>query len=105
MVYGDRRPHVVALVVADPDWAQHWAATRGRAADERDLAEDAEFHQAMAQAIEAVNDRLSVVERIRRFRIAPEAFSVENGQLTPTIKIRRHAIRQVYGASLDALYD
>jgi long-chain acyl-CoA synthetase len=105
MVYGDRRPHLVALVVADPEWAKTWAHARGKPADATSLADDAEFHQAVSQAIEAVNSRLSVVERIRRFRIAAQAFSVENGQLTPTLKIRRHAIRRTYGGSLDALYD
>ncbi len=105
MVYGDRRPHVVALIVADPEWAKDWAAARGKPADAASLADDAEFYHALAQAIEAVNERLSIVERIRRFRIVPEPFSVENGQLTPTMKIRRHAIRRVHGTSLDALYD
>ena len=44
-------------------------------------------------------------ERIRRFLIAREPFSVANGQLTPTLKIRRHAIRDAYGASCEALYE
>jgi long-chain acyl-CoA synthetase len=105
MVYGDRRPHVVALVVADPEWAKRWAAARGKPAEASSLADDPEFHHAVAEAIDAVNGSLSVVERIRRFRIAREAFSVENGLLTPTLKIRRHAIRRIYGGSLDALYD
>ncbi|MFO1153536.1 MAG: long-chain fatty acid--CoA ligase [Rhodospirillales bacterium] len=105
MIYGDRRPHLVALLVADPEWAKRWAAAREVKAEPGRLAENADFHRALAQVIDEVNRELSVVERIRRFRIAPEPFSVENGQLTPTLKIRRHAIRQAYGSNIEALYD
>jgi long-chain acyl-CoA synthetase len=42
---------------------------------------------------------------VRRFLIAREPFTTANGQMTPTLKIRRHAIRAAYGEALDALYD
>jgi long-chain acyl-CoA synthetase len=51
-----------------------------------------------------VNKDLSVTERIRRFVLADEPFTIENEQLTPSLKIRRHVIRKVYGERLDALY-
>ena len=51
-----------------------------------------------------VNGVLSPVERARRFVIATEPFTIANGQMTPTLKIKRHAIREAYGAALDALY-
>ena len=47
---------------------------------------------------------LSPNERVRRFVIAGEAFTIANGQMTPTLKIKRHVIREAYGAALDALY-
>jgi long-chain acyl-CoA synthetase len=52
-----------------------------------------------------VNERLAPPERIRRFLIANEPFSTVNGQLTPTMKVRRHAVRAAYGAAFDALYE
>ncbi|MFO1129461.1 MAG: long-chain fatty acid--CoA ligase [Rhodospirillales bacterium] len=104
VVYGDKRPHLVALVVPDPEWMKHWAAAHAQPVGSG-LAENAAFHQAVGQAIEAVNGQLSVVERIRRFRIADEPFSVENGQLTSTMKVRRHVVRSVYGERLDSLYE
>ena len=52
-----------------------------------------------------VNQRLSPIERVRRFAIAAEPFTIANGQMTPTLKIKRHVIRDAYGAALDALYD
>jgi long-chain acyl-CoA synthetase len=51
-----------------------------------------------------VNADLSVVERVRRFILADEPFTIDNEQMTPSLKIRRHVIGNVYGERLDALY-
>lgn len=94
MVYGDRRPHLVAVVVPSKELIE---SRTGR--DSIDLA------TAITTAIARANATLSAIERVRRFIIASEPFTTENGQMTPTLKIRRRAIRQVYGAALEALYD
>jgi long-chain acyl-CoA synthetase len=104
MVHGDRHPHVVALLVPDEEFLRGWAATHGRRANLTELAEDAEFRQAIAQAVERVNAGLSAIERIRRFAIAAETFSTENGMLTVSLKIRRHKIKERYAAVLEGLY-
>jgi len=102
MIYGDRRPHVVALVVPDPEWTQDWAAEHGVAvADARD---DPAYLRALSAAIDRVNGGLSVTEKVRRIAIADEPFLIENEELTPSMKIRRHVIRKRYGPRLDALY-
>ena len=89
MVSGDRRPHLVALIVPDPEIA-----------DRRPT-----LHAAASQAaVDRVNADLSVIEKVRRFILADEPFTIENEQLTPSMKIRRHVIREVYGERLDALY-
>ena len=59
----------------------------------------------IAAALSEVNARLSPIERIRRFALIDEPFTLENGMLTPTLKIRRHLIRDRYAAILDALYE
>ena len=51
-----------------------------------------------------MNADSSVIERVRRFIIADEPFTTDNEQLTPSLKIRRHVIKKVYGERLDALY-
>jgi long-chain acyl-CoA synthetase len=104
MVHGDRRPHLVALIVPDPDFMREWAAARGVPADEAALREDPAFLAAIRAAIDRVSADLSVIEKVRRFAFADEAFSIENSELTPSMKIRRHAIRARYQARLDALY-
>ena len=106
MVHGDRRPHLVALIVPDPDWAQSWAAQTGRGdLSLAALCEDADFRREIAEAVESVNRQLSPIEKVRRFILTGEPFSVDNCQMTPTLKIRRHKIREIYGPSLDALYN
>ncbi|HYJ29139.1 MAG TPA: long-chain fatty acid--CoA ligase [Allosphingosinicella sp.] len=105
MVTGDRRPYIVGLIVPDPDWTREWAAANfkpGAAPDA--LRDDADYVKAIGAAVDRVNAGLSVTEKVRRFIIADAPFSVENEQLTPSIKIRRHVIREAYGERLDALY-
>ncbi|HEX8484774.1 long-chain fatty acid--CoA ligase [Sphingomonas sp.] len=104
MIAGDRRPHMVALIVPDPDWTQEWCAENGDACNFARLAENSAYRTAIGAAIERVNKDLSVTERIRRFILADAPFTIENEQLTPSLKIRRHVIRQAYGERLDALY-
>lgn len=104
MVYGDRKPHLVALIVPDPDFMADWAKANGKPKDVAALAEDEDFRSAIAAAIDRVNEDLSVIERVRRFIVVAEAFSIENEMMTPSMKIRRHVIRENFGDALEALY-
>ena len=104
MVYGDRRPHLVALIVPDETFARTWANAEGREPDFAALVEDEAFRDAVGEAIERVGTSLSAIERVRRFLLVADPFTVENGMMTPTLKIRRHMIAEKYGAALEALY-
>jgi long-chain acyl-CoA synthetase len=103
MVFGDRHPYLVAVVVPDPEFVAGYAAG-DTPPDLPALAADPGFHKVLSAAIARVNRNLSTGERVRRFIIAAEPFTIANGQMTPTLKIKRHAIREAYGAALDALY-
>jgi len=104
MVYGDRRPHLVALIVPDDGWLQTWARGASKAGELEDLAADPDLRKEISAAIDRANTAASTVEKVRRFIIAPEPFSVDNAQLTPTMKIRRHVLKQTYGEELEQLY-
>jgi long-chain acyl-CoA synthetase len=104
MVYGDKRPYLVGVVVPEAEWALAWARDKGMPADLHKLAREPEFQRAMMAAVDRVNSRLSVIEKIRRVVIADEAFTTENQQMTPSLKIRRHVLKQVYGERLEKLY-
>ncbi len=97
MVSGDRRPYLVGLVVPDPEWQVDWAKTVPDAGPEA-------LQRALQAAVDRVNADLSTTEKVRRVLVADEAFTIENSELTPSMKIRRHVIRARYGARLDALY-
>ncbi|NQV83040.1 MAG: AMP-binding protein, partial [Rhodospirillales bacterium] len=92
MVYGDKHPHLVAVLVPDADWR----AGLGKGGETAE--------KALTPVLEKVNQSLSNIEKVRRFIIADAAFSTENGLMTPTMKIRRHKIKEVYGEALEALY-
>jgi len=104
MIAGDRKPYMTAVIVPDPEWTQEWCAKNKAKCDLKALREDHDYRAAVGAAVERVNKDLSVIERIRRFILADEPFSIENEQLTPSLKIRRHVLKQVYGERLDALY-
>jgi long-chain acyl-CoA synthetase len=82
MVHGDKRPHLVALIVA---------------AEECDAAQ-------VAKAVERVNSGLSTIEKIRRHAVIDQSFTTDNLMLTPTMKIRRHVIRQHFAEQIERLY-
>ena len=71
---------------------------------EAEYAGKPDLSQRLSKAVDRVNGDLSVIEKVRRFIVADEAFTTDNEQLTPSLKIRRHVIKQVYGERLDALY-
>jgi long-chain acyl-CoA synthetase len=102
MVFGEQRPHLVAILVPDPEFAGQFAAPRTELAA---LTDNPGLIKALGDIVTRVNATLPPVERVRRFVIASEAFTTGNGQMTPTLKIRRHVVRAVYGAALEALYD
>jgi long-chain acyl-CoA synthetase len=104
MVVGDKRPYVVGLIVPDPEWTADFCAANRRSCDFARLKTDPDYIRALGAAVERVNADLSVVEKVRRFIVADEPFTVENQQLTPSIKIRRHVLKEIYGERLDALY-
>ena len=86
MVYGDKRPHVVALIVPEAD--------AGRDAP----------RAAVAEAVDRVNARLGAHERVRRFALVDEGFTIANGLLTPTLKVRRARVVERYRDALENLY-
>ncbi len=104
MIYGDRKPYLVALVVPDAEWLAAWARKTGKPCDLGELAADPDLKAALDPVVARVNTRLSPVERVRRFAVAPAPFTIENEQMTPTLKVRRHVITKAYRDLLESLY-
>jgi long-chain acyl-CoA synthetase len=104
MVYGDRRPHLVAVIVPRQEAVDAAAKTRGTSADLAALTDDKALRAAIDAAIARVNAQVQGHERVRRFIVAREPFAIANEMMTPTLKIKRHKIREAYGPQLEALY-
>ncbi|MDP3674615.1 MAG: long-chain fatty acid--CoA ligase [Novosphingobium sp.] len=104
MVAGDRRPYLVGLIVPDAEWAAEWALANGEKFDMETLGGLPAFRNALRAAVDRVNKELSVIEKVRQIALADEPFGIENEEMTPSMKIRRHKIRERYGARLDGLY-
>ena len=113
LVFGDQRANLVALVVVDDDFTQNWKENNAKFsttetensdinAPSKDM--DQAYLEFLQKTIHMVNQDLSVIEKIRRFTIIDEPFSIENGMLTPTLKIRRHVVVEKYQKELDSLY-
>ncbi|PLK27249.1 long-chain fatty acid--CoA ligase [Novosphingobium sp. TH158] len=104
MVVGDKRPYLVGLIVPDADWALEWSRREGEKFDLKALESLPAFRTAVRAAIDRVNAQLSVIEKVRQFTFADEPFSIDNEEMTPSLKIRRHKLKARYGEKLDALY-
>jgi long-chain acyl-CoA synthetase len=104
MVVGDRRPYIVGLIVPDAEWALEWAKANGEKFDLKALQGLPAFKTAVRAAVDRVNKDISVTEKVRSFAFADEAFTIENEEMTPSMKIRRHKIKERYAERLDGLY-
>lgn len=104
MVYGDKRPHLVALVVPDPEFAKEWCRAESRKAELAELVDDETFRRAVGDAIDRVNAGLSNIEKVRRFKLIAEPFTIENEMMTPSLKVRRHKVMELYGDDVIGLY-
>ena len=103
-IYGDKKPYLVALISPDPDTVKAHAKEAGKPGDLAELVHDQGFRQKIGEAVKRANINLSAIERIRKFEIMTEPFTVENGLMTPTLKLRRHAITERQGELLESLY-
>lgn len=104
MVYGDKRPHLVGVIVPDQAWLEDWCRETGKDPVISELRDDPSLRKQLAGVMERVNASLSNIEKVRKFVIAEEPFSIENEEMTPTMKVRRHKVKARYGDALEALY-
>jgi long-chain acyl-CoA synthetase len=101
VVLGDGRKYCVCLVVVDDDALAAWAKRTGQPADRQGAALKAELQ---AQ-FDVINKGLASFETIKRFAVIDEPFTVDNGLLTASFKVKRKEVQKRYAAVIDALYD
>jgi long-chain acyl-CoA synthetase len=103
-MYGDRRPYPVALITLDEDEIRPWAQERGLPEDVAALSQDPQVHALIQAELDRVNAKYAQVEQIKKFTILDHDLSQETGELTPTLKVKRNVVNEVYENRFDALY-
>lgn len=105
VVHGDQRKFLCALLTLDPEALAVWAEQNGKAGmSQAELANDPAVNKAVNDFVESVNNKVARYETIKKFIILPEEFSIENGYLTPSMKIKRKAIEVDFADMLDGMY-
>ncbi len=106
MVVGEGRPFIACLITLDPEALDHWKKQHGKpeSATPADLAEDPDLLADLQAAVDEANKAVSRAESIRKFRVLPEDFTIENGYLTPSLKVKRAVVAKDFAAEIDALY-
>jgi long-chain acyl-CoA synthetase len=105
MVYGEQRPHNVAVIVPDFDYLGKWAAENGvDASDHETLIADERVIELFKTEVNRAQSDIKHYERIRDFILATKEWTPENGMLTPSLKIKRRTLMTEFGSSIDDLY-
>lgn len=104
MVYGDKKPYLVGVVVPSEEFVKEWCEGRKKTFTLGELSENAEFNSVIQSVMTRINSRLSQIEKVRHVIVAEEPFTTENGLMTPTLKIKRHKILENYSEKLERLY-
>jgi long-chain acyl-CoA synthetase len=104
VVVGDRRPYLVALVTLDPEEAATYAQEHGLASDVEALAANGDVRKAIEAHVEQINEKFARVEQVKKIAILPQDLSQENGELTPTLKVKRAVVAQKHAPEIEKLY-
>ena len=105
VVAGDRRSYLVALLTLDADEAPKLAEELGIPADLPSMAADERVRAAIQADVDEVNARFARIEQVKRFDILERDLSQEEGELTPTLKVKRPVIHARYGDRIERLYE
>jgi len=106
VLFGDRKPYIVALIVPNFEALDAWAAKKGLpTADRTTLLERPDVQAAYQEVVDGVNVNLARFETIKRVRLIAEPFTISGGQLTPTLKVKRRVIEQRFATLLAAMYE
>jgi long-chain acyl-CoA synthetase len=106
LVVGDQKPFIACLVTIDEEAFDDWKKRAGKPADATvaDLSDDPDLRSAVQEAVDDANKAVSRAEAIRTFRILPADWTVETGELTPSLKVKRNLVLKQYAGAVEALY-
>jgi long-chain acyl-CoA synthetase len=106
IVVGDNRPYIGCLITLDAEALPGWLESKGRPTDTSiaELVEDPEMVAEIQAAVDAANGQVSRAESIRSFAILPVEWTVEGGQLTPSLKLKRSVVMKEFAGEVEKIY-
>lgn len=105
VVVGDKYPYLTALMVPNFENLQTYFDEKGvKGLDHEAMAEHPDTDALIGEAVKAINSELAMHERIRRFTVLKREFSLEEGELTPTMKVRRKMVNERYAGAISGMY-
>ena len=104
MLYGDFKNYLVAIIVPDKEQTLLWAKENNKKTEMSFLINDEDFIKMIKEVTNKVNKNLSVIEQVRKFILFDEEFTIENDMMTPTMKVKRFKVKNIFGAQLEELY-
>ena len=109
IVVGDGRPYLTALLTLDPEMVREWATHHGKTTVNLDLdleamASDSEVLAEVADSVERVNAEHARVEGIKRWHVLPRDLTINSGELTPTLKVKRQVVADRWADEIEAMY-
>jgi long-chain acyl-CoA synthetase len=105
VVHGNRRNFCSALVTIDPDAVPKWAEDHGKKGlSYAELTQDPDLRKLVEDKVTALNTTLASYETIKKFAILDEDFSLETGELTASLKVKRKVVEKQYSDILDSFY-
>ena len=104
MVFGDERNYCVALVTLDPDAIAGWAEENGVSGDYSAIVADAKTREMVQGYVDELNAQLNRWETIKKFELLDHDLSVESGELTPSMKVKRNVVEGNYSGLIDKMY-
>jgi long-chain acyl-CoA synthetase len=104
VMFGDRRPYPVALLTLDPEEIPALAAKYGIEANSG-IGDDPQVREEIQGVVDQVNTKFAQVEQVKKFRILDHDLTIESGDLTPSLKVKRNVVYEAYADVFSGMYD
>ena len=104
VVIGDRRQFLSALIVPDFETLGSWAKDAGIPDSPGELVKNPEIHRVFGELVDRINKDFPGFSQIKEFSLLEREFTIEDGELTPTMKVKRFAITRKFKKTIDAMY-
>lgn len=104
IVLGDNRNFISALITVDPEALEFWKKQNGKTGELAELIDDPDLNAAVQEAVDDANKAVSRAESVRKFKLLPIDFTESGGQMTVSMKVKRHVVTEQFAKEIDELY-